>query len=290
MTHENDNSNSTESADKSDSTDKADSRDIVKADPVESGPGPTNKNQQRSSRQTTAYILLGIAAFIILSNTGWLSLLGIFDLIGGLISLAFNLMPAGLLALGLWWIHKSDSGQRPFAAWFLVVFGGSLVVAQFGLFGLSFGSLFFPLILVLVALALLNPGGILPQSGRFGAWPGGDKSDNYNIRLFAFMGGGEIRYSSQTLKSGEVGAFMGGYQLDLTDADMDGDQMVLDLFCIMGGCEIRIPPNWEVEKQAVAIMGGYSITSRCLAEKLELPRKKLIIRGLVFMGGGEVKN
>ena len=67
--------------------------------------------------------------------------------------------------------------------------------------------------------------------------------------------------------------------------------MELNLYCIMGGVEITVPPNWDVEKRgAVCIMGGFSDKTRCIAEKLELPRKTLIIKGLAVMGGGEIRN
>jgi len=111
------------------------------------------------------------------------------------------------------------------------------------------------------------------------------------IQLVAFMGGGELEYTSQNLKGGEVVAFMGGYKLDFTESDMEADSMELNLFCVMGGVEILVPPNWDVEKRgAVCIMGGFSNKTTCMAEELELPRKTLIIKGFALMGGGEIRN
>jgi len=105
------------------------------------------------------------------------------------------------------------------------------------------------------------------------------------------MGGGELDYTSRNLRGGDVVAVWGGYKIDFRDADMEGESMELNLRCIMGGVEIIVPSNWEVEKRgAVCIMGGFSNKTRCLADELELPRKKLIIKGLALMGGGEVKN
>ena len=116
-------------------------------------------------------------------------------------------------------------------------------------------------------------------------------ADTENIQLVAFMGGGELNYSSQSLRGGEVIAIWGGYQIDFSNADMAGDYMELNLFCIMGGVEVTVPPHWEVEKRgAVCIMGGFSNKARCIAEDLDMPRKKLIIKGLALMGGGEFKN
>ena len=67
--------------------------------------------------------------------------------------------------------------------------------------------------------------------------------------------------------------------------------MELTLCCVMGGVEITVPSHWDVEKRgAICIMGGFSNKTRCMAEELEMPRKKLIIKGLALMGGGEIKN
>lgn len=242
----------------------------------------------QKSRQQTAYILIGVAVFIVLANTGLIGALGIDDLIGWIFSTVFNLIPAAFIAVGALWLHRSEEGQKPIMGWFMVIFGSILLISQFDLFGLSFGNMFFPMILVIVALSLINPDKILP--GKL--WPGTSDmgEDGSSIRLFAFMGGGEMRYTTKTLTGAEVGAFMGGYQIDLTEADMEGDVMVINVAYIMGGAEIRVPCHWSVEQNAIAIMGGFSNTTTCLAEKLDMPRKKLIVKGFAFMGGGEIKN
>jgi predicted membrane protein len=243
----------------------------------------------RDGRRTTAIILLAIAAYVVLANSGLLDMLGIGSLIGWAFRSIFNLIPAAILGLGILWLIRAKEGSKPAIAWFVTFFGAVLLTSQFDLFGLSFGDMFLPMTLVVIAFIVLNPRQLLPRFINTRSDELGE--GNEPIQLLAFMGGSELEYTTQSLVGGEVVAVMGGYKLDFTQADMEGDSMQLNLYCIMGGCEIIVPPNWEVEKRgAVCIMGGFSNKTRCLAEELELPRKTLIIKGLALMGGGEVRN
>lgn len=241
------------------------------------------------SRKTAAYILLAIAALLLLSNTGLFNFSGLGDLIGSVIRLAFNLIPYIITAAGSYWIYRSRESKAPLMAWLITIFGLVLIIAQLGLFGLSFGDMITPMILVTIAFFLVNPRNLLPR--RFNSSNEDLDPDEQEIKLFAFMGGGELNFHSKKLTGGEVMAIWGGYEIDFSDADMKGDSMVLSLYCIMGGVEITVPANWRVEKSgAMSIMGAFSNKTRDMAEELNLPRKTLIVSGLALMGGGEIRN
>ena len=244
---------------------------------------------KNDGRKTAAYILIGVAAYLVLANTGLLDLIGLRALVRWAFGLALDLVPSAILLMGVLWLSRSREDEKPLVAWFITLFGAILVVSQFGLFGLSFGEMFLPMWLVIIAFMIMNPRKLLPRSLNT---QNSDLSDeNEAIQLVAFMGGGELKYTSRNLKGGDVVAVWGGYEIDFTEADMAGDSMELNLFCIMGGVEIKVPANWEMEKRgAICIMGGFSNKTRCLAEELELPRKKLIIKGFALMGGGDIKN
>jgi len=247
--------------------------------------------ESRDVRRSTAIILLAVAAFIILSNTGFLDLIGISGLISWAFRTMFSLIPAGIFALGVLWIIKSREGQRPVTGGIVALFGLVLLISQQGWFGLDFGNMFVPMWLVIVAFILMNPRDILPRRFNMNTDEVNENDTDGAIQLVAFMGGGELDYTVQNLRGGEVYSVWGGYQLNFSEADMEGDSMELNVFCIMGGCEVVVPSNWEVEKRgAVCIMGGFSNKTRCMAEELELPRKTLIIKGFALMGGGEIRN
>ena len=245
-------------------------------------------SDHKDGRKTTAYILIGIAGYLILVNTGVLDFFGIREIVRFIFRTLFSLIPAAFVVIGAIWLGKTSQGDRPILAWFLVIFGAVMMISQFGLFGLNFGDMFLPLWLVFIALVLINPRNVLPRA--FNTQPNEVTEDTSNIKLIAFMGGGELNFSSQSLTGGEIGAIWGGFKIDFTEADIADDVIEIFLYCIMGGVEIIVPPHWQIENHAICIMGGFSNKSICLAEKLDLPRKKIIIKGVALMGGGEIRN
>ena len=248
-----------------------------------------NDFNSKDGRKTTAYILLAVAAYILLSNTGLLEIFGIGNLIRWAFRTLFSFIPAAVLLLGIYWLIQSKDEEKPVIAWFLTLFGAVLVLSQLDLFGLSLGDMVIPMWLVLIAFVMMNPRRLLPRS--MNKQNDELEDDEGRIKLVAFMGGGELNYTSQSLTGGEIIAICGGYKIDFTDADMEDDYMELNLMCIMGGVEIIVPMNWTVEKTgAVCIMGGYSVKTKNLAHELELPEKTLVLKGVAFMGGGEIKN
>lgn len=248
-----------------------------------------SEHDREDGRRTTAYILLAIAAYIVLSRSGLLDFLGLGSLIRWSFRALLNMIPVAILVFGLYLLVRSENRPKPIIGWFVTLFGAILLISQTGWFGLSFGDMFLPMWLVVIAFIIMNPRKLLPRG--FNTNEEDLSEDDRQIKLLAFMGGGDLHYTTRSLVGGEVVAIWGGYKIDFTEADMEGDEMELNLLCVMGGVEIIVPANWEVEKRgAVCIMGGYSNKTKCLAEKLELPRKTLIIKGLALMGGGDIKN
>jgi len=240
-------------------------------------------------RKTAAYVLVAVAGALILSDLGLFNLPGLGDLFRWIFWLVSHSIPYLLVLAGIFWIVRSDKGEAPVMAWLVIVFGAILIVSQLGLFDLSFRDLLAPMILIAVAFFLVSPRNLLPR----GFNSNNDELDpnEQQIKLFAFMGGGELNYHSKQLKGGEVMSIWSGYSIDFTAADMEGDSMQLHLCCVMGGVEITVPAHWRVEKSgAISIMGGFSNKTRDMAEELNLPPKTLIVSGLALMGGGEIRN
>ena len=107
-----------------------------------------------------------------------------------------------------------------------------------------------------------------------------------HLNVVAIWGGGEYRILAKNFRGGELVAFMGGFDVDLRDADIDGDQAVITVNALMGGGVIRVPENWAVSMRVAAFMGGHSMKAR---ERVQ-PNKTLVIKGLAIMGGVEVRN
>lgn len=112
----------------------------------------------------------------------------------------------------------------------------------------------------------------------------GDLSPHLN--LFSVLGGGEYRIRAKNFRGGDLVAFMGGFDVDLRDADMEANQAVITCSCLMGGGVIRVPENWAVSMRVTAFMGGQSLKAREGAQVT----KTLIVKGIAIMGGVEVRN
>lgn len=126
--------------------------------------------------------------------------------------------------------------------------------------------------------------GLEATSGlREPAAPGGDRLDE-----FAMFGGGDRMIRSRAFRGGTVTAIMGGFDIDLRDAEIAGDAARIEVFIMMGGVDLKVPENWNVVLDVTPFMGGadYRPGNRRPAEG---PQKVLTVSGFVFMGGIDVK-
>ncbi len=111
-------------------------------------------------------------------------------------------------------------------------------------------------------------------------------SENY-LKHFVLMSGVKRAVTTKSFQGGELTAVMGGIDIDLRDAQMEGNEAVADIFTTWGGIQLRVPAQWTVVVRANPIMGG-------VEDKTYPPKegevKRLIIVGNVIMGGVEIKN
>jgi predicted membrane protein len=102
----------------------------------------------------------------------------------------------------------------------------------------------------------------------------------------AFLSGLERRFDSPDFRGGAVTAFMGGMEIDLTDASFDREEAILDITSVMGGVRIRVPKSWTVVSRVDTVMGGFKDNTR----RPNDGNKRLVLKGTVLMGGVEVSN
>ena len=123
----------------------------------------------------------------------------------------------------------------------------------------------------------------------------GDDTDD-TLHIFAVMGGVKRSSMSTRFRGGEVTAVMGGYQIDLRQATIPpGEEAVLDIFTAMGGGEIFVPTSWTVATPIVPVMGGIddkriAASARRRDGTSGKPAPRLVLRGLLLMGGIEIKS
>lgn len=93
---------------------------------------------------------------------------------------------------------------------------------------------------------------------------------------------------SKSFKGGEIVTIMGGTELNLLQADIDG-VAIIDVVQVFGGTKIIIPQNWEVNTEMTAIFGGIDDKRQFHNQALQ-GGKTLVIKGTSIFGGIEIKS
>jgi hypothetical protein len=219
-------------------------------------------------------------------------LLGVFVIILGVLFTLDNLevlhaedylryWPAGLVALGglkVW--HASRQGQGWFGGLLFMLIGGVMLLERIVYIRFDLRDAW-PLVLVFL-------GGFLVWRGFGGTRRPGGADSSAHVSGLAIMGGFERRSNSPAFDGGDLTAILGGCEVDLRRASIaPGTEALIDVFAFWGGIDIKVPEDWTVVNRVVPLMGG-------VEDKTSVPQppaaKRLVLRGIVVMGGVSVKN
>lgn len=180
-----------------------------------------------------------------------------------------RLWPLVLVAAGV--IKIVEPGAAAIGV-ILLLAGSSLLAFNLGFLRFSIFDLW-PLILIVFGVVLvIGSMGITPRD----AVPS-------NVAIFASQ---QTHETTSDYRGGKLTAVLGGHELDLRDADIAASPAVLQIFAMWGGIEIIVPEQWDVVSETLPIMAGVEVKTTPAATDR---RKQLIIRGLVLMGGVEVR-
>ncbi|MBB2145261.1 hypothetical protein GM921_07185 [Pedobacter sp. LMG 31464] len=257
----------------------------------------------RSGKVWAGLLIVGIGSLLLLDNLGldfprWLwSWSNLLIIIGLFVGVKHNFRGGG---------------------WFIMILIGSFFTLD-KIFGddINFGKVIFPAMLVILGLFII----LKPKSNfshrderwrrrgkrwrrKFGepdsyqtyteAEPvtssTDEKKTNSNDYLDSVnvFGGSHQSIYSKNFKGGEITAVFGGCDLNLTQADFEGE-IIIDVTAIFGGCKIIIPPGWIVKPEVTAVFGGLD-DKRSVQPIVEGQSKILIIRGIALFGGVDIRN
>jgi predicted membrane protein len=189
--------------------------------------------------------------------------------------------PAGLIAIGLaklWQCRGSFSGML--GGLVLTAIGTFLLLGNLGIVHVSIVTLWrlWPLFLVLFGTSLV-------WRSLAGRRPAPNDSNSV-VSAVAVLSGVNRGNNSASFRGGDLTAVMGGCEVDLRQAQINGEA-VIDVFAMWGGIEIRVPQDWTVVSQVTPLLGGFDDKTR---PTQTASVHRLVIRGFVIMGGIEVKN
>lgn len=183
--------------------------------------------------------------------------------------------PLALLAIGLVRLAGPHRSDRVMGVVFLGL--GAWFMGWLPTWPLEY---FWPIVMMVAGLALIR-GGLRRRahsaSSEPGAW----------IHAFAFWTALKRKSQAAGFRGGDLSAVMGGIELDLTGARIDGDQAVLQLFCMWGGIELKVPREWRLDIQLLPLLGGYADNTQ---QEPSLDSPILVIKGSALMAGVDIKN
>jgi predicted membrane protein len=189
--------------------------------------------------------------------------------------------PAALVAIGLLKLyHAARGAQGWIGGLFFVSIGAWMLIERIVYFRIDAREVM-PLFLVFL-------GGYMVWRGFGGGRRTVQPHDGHStFSALAIMGGVSRRSNTQTFRGADLTAVMGGCEIDLRQASIEpGTEAVIDVFAMWGGVEIKVPTDWTVVTRAIPIMGGVEDKSHAPATA----DKRLVLRGLLLMGGASIKN
>src|SRR5271165_6886009 len=115
--------------------------------------------------------------------------------------------------------------------------------------------------------------------------PGPDRARRPVRWMVAIMGGSHRRGRFRAVGSINAVAIMGGDEIDLREAEIEGGELTLNVFTLMGGANIYIPDSIEVEVGGLSVMGGNTEVG---VERLRPGAPRITIRAYNLMGGATI--
>jgi predicted membrane protein len=227
-----------------------------------------------STRLVVGIVIVCIGLILLADNLGWFDARYILR----------SLWPLALVCVGVAMVRSPDHRRSRSWGWVLITVGIWLFLERLDLFHVSLWHLLVPGLLLFVGGTLVWRAIHGPPKAQ--AISGADDHVEF-VRSFALMSACELRPVSRPFRGADLTAVMGGIKLDLADARMEADSANVEVFAFWGGIEIHVPPDWTVTSKVTTLLGGFVDKRRPTSV---VPTKTLIVRGMVVMGGIEVKN
>ena len=100
--------------------------------------------------------------------------------------------------------------------------------------------------------------------------------------MVAIMSGSHRHGRFRAVGSINAVAVMGGDEIDLREAEIEGGELTVNVFTLMGGANIYIPDSIEVDIGGFSVMGG---NTEIGVERLRSGAPRVMIRAYNLMGG-----
>lgn len=124
----------------------------------------------------------------------------------------------------------------------------------------------------------------LPSSAPAVASASGDRKP---VRwMIAVLGGGHRRGRFRAVGSINSVGILGGDDIDLREAEIEGGELTLNLFSLLGGANVYVPDSVEVELGGFSVLGGNEVRGNQRGPRQGAP--VIRIRGFALLGGANI--
>lgn len=240
---------------------------------------PDFEKQRQRGRVWGGLILVGVGSALMAHKLGvimpaWLFTWPIILILAGIYTLGKNgfKRPGGLIPIAI----------------------GGVFLAEHLLPGMQISQIAWPALAILVGLFLIfSPKRNCGPRGRrhwektdfVNATETGSSEDFINID--SVFGGVNKTVITKNLKGGTINCVFGGAEINLLQADIQG-QVTMDINTVFGGVEMIVPSSWKVQSEVSAVLGGVE-DKRAMSESTFETDKILVLKGSVIFGGLSIK-
>ncbi len=213
-----------------------------------------------------------------------------------------------LIAIGVFMGLKSGFKD---ISWLIPIVIGSVFLLNDIFPNMRFSNIALPVGLILIGLIVLSKGfkgkaifgsndmqypdtGITGNSGFKKMDEAGNvidekvsSTDDF-LDVVSVFGGVKRTVVSKNFMGGEIVAVLGGAEIDLTHADIQG-LVKLEATNVLGGTKLIVPASWDVQSEMVALFGGVEDKRRIQPDLIDR-NKRLILMGTCVLGGLEIKS
>lgn len=113
------------------------------------------------------------------------------------------------------------------------------------------------------------------------------KATGDEVNAVAVLGTVVRKVSSLAFRGGEVSAVLGGAEIDLREARVEGGRADIEVFTMMGGVELLVPDGWRIHGDVTSVLGSFEDKTRVAPADSAVT---LHVHGTAVLGSVEIKH
>jgi predicted membrane protein len=258
------------------------------------------RNRKHYNENRTGTVLAGL--FLLLVGVAAILRQTIFDFPSWVLS-----WPMILIAVGIF-IGLKHGFRGP--GWIILIGLGCIFLADKVVPGADLKPFIWPFVIISIGLFMIFGASSRKKWMREKwGWDGNDFAKNpdlsqgeaapgdasYNVKdeddfidSTAILGSSKKVILSKNFKGGDITNFMGGAEINCSQAEITG-RVKLDITQIFGGTKLIVPAHWTIKSTVTSIFGGFE-DKRSPSGISPDPGKVLVLDGTTIFGGIEIKS